>query len=74
MSYDVNKIIEESVKDIIDSDEEDVLQEGAETEGNLEAQGSAAEEFGADFLDEKVFNESRDFLRDFVKEDLEGKK
>jgi hypothetical protein len=74
MTYDVNKIIEESVKDIIDSDNEDILQEGVEAEDNLEAQGSAAEEFGASFMDKKVFEESRNYLKEFVKEDVEGKK
>lgn len=69
MSFDVNKIIEESVKDIIDSDkEEDLLQEGEEVvlDGEKES-GVIEEEF-----DEKAFNESRDFLKNFV--EGEGKK
>lgn len=73
MTYDVNKIIEESVKDIIDSDNDDILQEGAgvDTEGNLEPQGSAAEDV---LLSEEAFEESRKYLQEFVTENADGKK
>lgn len=76
MSYDVNKIIEESVKDIIDSDE-DVLQEGAEgAEVELDAQGSAivSEETDEPLITEKQFTESQDFLKAYVTEAANGKK
>lgn len=75
MSYDVNKIIEESVKDIIDSDSEDVLQEGAEG-AELDAQGSAivSEETDEPLVTEKEFTESQNFLKEFVTEAANGKK
>lgn len=69
MSIDVNKIIEESVKDIIDDENDDkLLQEGEEVvlDGDKDS-GVTEEEF-----DEKAFNESRDFLKKFV--EGEGKK
>lgn len=72
MSYDVSKIIEESVKDIIDSDDDGVLQEGEE---NLDAQGSAAvEEADMELVSEEAFNESRDFLKKYIEESSDGKK
>jgi hypothetical protein len=72
MSYDVSKIIEESVKDIIDSDKEDILQEAAE--GNLDPQGSAAEDQDNVLLDKETFEESRSFLKEYIEKDTEGKK
>lgn len=64
MSYDVNKIIEESVANIMeDPKEEDILQEGVETntpEENLE------ETEGMFLLDEDAFFESQKFLSEYV--------
>lgn len=71
MSYDVNKIIEESVKDIIDSDNEDVLQEGAEAE--LDPQGAATEEGDEVVVSDEMFQESRDFFKKYF-EESDGKK
>jgi hypothetical protein len=66
MSIDVNKIIEESVKDIIDDDKEDqLLQE------NEELVDGKKEETDEGLISEKQFNESRDYLKAFVGE---GKK
>ena len=74
MSYDVNKIIEESVKDIIDSDNEDVLQEGAEG-GEIDPQGSAiSEESDGILVSDEAFQESRDFLKKYIEEAADGKK
>jgi hypothetical protein len=72
MSYDVNKIIEESVKDIIDSDGEDVLQEGVE--GELEPQGSATEEGEEAIVTDEMFQESRDYFKNYFEEAADGKK
>ena len=63
MTLDVNKIIEESVKDIIDPDKDDVLKENKQILKDNDDKGNVEE----DGFDEKEFNETRDFLKDFVK-------
>lgn len=60
MSIDVNKIIEESVKDIIDDDKEDALLQENEEHADKK------EETDEGFISEKQFNESRDYLKAFV--------
>ena len=65
MSFDVNKIIEESVKDVIDDDKNDNL---LEENQNLDPENlEEGKKDGDDF--EEVYTESVDYFKEYFKED-----